>query len=63
MSYFAAVSGQAHYPATSLTAGAERPGCYRSGNAIEAFSWDQVWGTYFFYGGPGYSWTSNACKL
>jgi hypothetical protein len=49
----------AKWSAWGLAPHHEHPGCYRAGNA----AWDANWGTYFAFGGPGYSWTSNDCKL
>jgi hypothetical protein len=49
----------ATYAAWGLQTHYERPGCYRAGDPAYA---DPNWGTYFYFGGPGYSWVTNDCK-
>jgi hypothetical protein len=56
LSYFGQANGQAHYHAWGLTGYAERPTCYASGGPQYNYA-DANSGAFFFFGGPGYSWT------
>lgn len=63
LGYFASADGKDLTPAHGLEVKAKKPGCYRASTPVEAFNFNPTWGTYFFFGGPGYSFTSDDCKL